>query len=299
VIEPLRRQVFVPRVHTFETPHSYLARICSRNMIDVGHMLQVAERRKRQTKRPHELGVIIHELGGPSEAAFVTQWVRAGNILRSDQALPDFGAVFRRTVYTRSACEYCTRGETVTTYEHEKFMMCLKHGRWVQPQSAGRVQRQVPPGWHRAERRFRRLQKNSLLPVTLHHQIWDLIRDNALMLGNAGWGERIRTACANGIAGLDDRISLYPETVRVMATCADLDIWEHLIMCSPSAWGEGAEKLRALLRQRLAWTGHESETWLLVGGLVERLARIAMESEQDLACRLIMADPRRGGTQKT
>lgn len=294
--EPLRRQVFVPRVHTFETPHSYLARICGRNMIDAGHMLQVVVSRKRQTKRPHELGVVIRELGGPDESSFVMQWVRAGNDLEASdtgQAPHDFGSVFRRTLYTRSACEYCTRGETVTTYEHEKFMMCLKHGRWVQPQSAGRIQRQVPPGWRRTERQFRRLQRHPLLPATLHHQIWDLIRDNALMLGNAGWGDRIRSAQENGIAGLDDRISLYPETVRVLATCTDLDIWEHLIMHSPSTWERGGGKLRALLHQRLAWAGDASDIWVLAEGLAVLLARMATGSVPDLAYRLIMADPRR------
>lgn len=300
MIGPLRRQVFVPRVHTFETPHSYLARICDRNMIDVGHMLQVVVSRKRQTKRPHELGVLIRELGGPHESSFVMQWVRAGNDLKTsvtDQAPHDFGPVFRRTLYTRSACEYCTRGEAVTTYEHEQFMICLKHGRWIQPQPASRVQRQVPPGLHHAERQFRRLQQHPLLPATLHHQIWDLVRDNALMLDNAGWGERIRIAQANGVAGLDDRISLYPETVRVLAACVDLDIWERLIRYSPSTWERGSDDLRAMLRQRLAWAGDVSDTWMLVEGLAARLAGIATESVQQTARTLITAHSRRAASR--
>ena len=59
-------------------------------------------------------------------------------------------------------------------------------------------------------------------------------------------------AQAKGIAGLDDLMSLYPETMRLLATCVDLDIWERLIRYTPSTWERGGEDLRAMLRQRLA-----------------------------------------------
>ena len=108
----------------------------------------------------------------------------------TDQALHNFGAVFRRTRYTRPACEYCTRGESVTTYEHEKFMICLKHGRWTQPQPASRISG-GPSGLAPCRTAVSAAATTPLLPATLHHQIWDLARDNALMLDNAGWGERL------------------------------------------------------------------------------------------------------------
>ena len=73
------------------------------------------------------------------------------------------------------------------------------------------------------------------------------------MRDNAGGRPRSEVpAQAKGIAGLDDRISLYPETMRLLATCVDLDIWERLIRYTPSTWERGGEDLRAMLRQRLA-----------------------------------------------
>ncbi|WP_460836091.1 hypothetical protein, partial [Nocardioides hungaricus] len=55
-VSALPPQLVRPRPVQFETPNSYLGRICAANVIDVEYIERLAARRRSATRRADELG---------------------------------------------------------------------------------------------------------------------------------------------------------------------------------------------------------------------------------------------------
>lgn len=75
--EPFRPQLGRVRPLQFETPDSYLVRLCSANAIDPSHITRLIRVRRQHTGRSDELAHVIAELGGPPAEHFSWEYARA------------------------------------------------------------------------------------------------------------------------------------------------------------------------------------------------------------------------------
>jgi hypothetical protein len=128
LVEPLTRQLVRPRPLQFETPSSYLTRICAANVVDAAYIERVAKRRRTVTRPADELGYLIEELGGPSRDHFQREFRRAGGWPGTWQRQAH---AFSPNSPGRQACSHCSAGEPATTFYHREFMICPKHHRWL------------------------------------------------------------------------------------------------------------------------------------------------------------------------
>ncbi|MFC9556240.1 hypothetical protein ACFTWF_36065 [Rhodococcus sp. NPDC056960] len=173
------------RPHHFETPHSYLDRLCAVNVIDRRLVNSLIRKRRSETGRPHHLALVIHELGGPDATHFARSYLRATRT-RPDDAETLLAETYRtRITGVRRACTRCAAGHSVATFDHHQFTICLKHGRWLAPDHGHGHQRQVPDPseWVRAERRYRRAVTTGFLTRHLVDATWRIVRDQATVLG--------------------------------------------------------------------------------------------------------------------
>jgi len=77
----------------------------------------------------------------------------------------------------RWMCTHCTRGTDVQQYAHFDSNICLKHNRWVGPETAPTDQRQATPAHMKAEVAFRRLKRRRKLDPVLYMLIRNALRD--------------------------------------------------------------------------------------------------------------------------
>lgn len=266
----LKLQPVTVRPHHFETPHSYLDRLCAVNVIDRRLVDSLIRTRRSRTGRPHHLALVIHELGGPHATHFARSYLRATGRRPSDVDTLLTEAYRTRLTGVRHTCTYCTAGHSVPTFDHHQFTICLKHGRWLAPDHGHEHQRQIPdPGeWVRAERRYRRAVTSGLLTRHLVDATWRIVRDQATVLGPPSWTARLRATEAQPgfVEGVDDRCALYPQTARVLHLLSGPRTWEVI-----DALFRSPEHLRAYLRRELDWV--TGEQWVLVEALAVEVIR--------------------------
>ncbi|MDJ0362285.1 hypothetical protein [Rhodococcus sp. H29-C3] len=258
------------RPHHFETPHSYLDRLCAVNMIDRPLVNSLIRKRRNETGRSHHLALAIDELGGPHATHFVRSYLRATRTPQGDADTLLTETYRKRSTGIRYACTYCTAGHSVPTFDHHQFSICLKHGRWLAPDHGHEYQRQVPGHgeWVRAERRYRRAISTGLLARHLVDATWRIVRDQATVLGPPSWTGHLRAAEARPgfIDGVDDQLALYPQTAQVLHLLSGPRTWEAI-----DALFRSPEHLRAYLRGELAWvTGAQ---WVLIEALTIEVIR--------------------------
>lgn len=257
-----RQKVPVRRVH-LETPASYLKRLCAANSIDRQWMETVVGRRRRAGGRgPAELGLVINELGGPEPHAFESAhtWARVGH--------PNTRGPWDRQSAARTACLSCTTGRSVTTFPHIRFAFCRRHGQWL-----GTFQRPaiLDAELWKAEHRLRRLVRSGRVTHELYEGTWDAVRDHVYMIGEGALTDRFRRTVdqAGFTAGTDDRIALYPQTIRVLQ-----QVTRPELFALASQGSRSNRDVRASLTASLDWAG--DERWLLVNSLYKILqARIS------------------------
>jgi hypothetical protein len=219
------------RPHHLETPRSYLARMCVANVINPRVVaLRIAERRRRTGIRD-QLATVIHELGGPRPSRFVRSYlaVTRNRVKMADDVDTILNRAYRRPRTVRHACTFCSAGQMVETFDHDRFCICLKHGRWLAPGRQVDDQRQVPDRaeWVSAERRHRRAVANGLLTRQLADGAWKAVCDQATMLGPASWVDRLCRAVDQPgyTVGVDDRLALFPQTTKVLQLLAMPSTW--------------------------------------------------------------------------
>ncbi|MDV3126552.1 hypothetical protein M1247_16640 [Mycobacterium sp. 21AC1] len=205
------------------------------------------------------LGEAVNELGGPTPVRFESVHAHASVGHTNLRGLWDKQAA------SRSACLSCTVGERVATYPHIRFAFCRRHRQWL-----GDVQRQGVTGaeLRKAEQLLRRLVTSGLVDRELYETAWDLVRDNTYLIGERARPERLQRVLDRGTFsyGTDDRIALFPETVRVIRIVTDPAIAHRI-----STGRRNDPAMRASLSDALEWVG--VERWLLVNGAHELLQR--------------------------
>lgn len=94
------------------------------------------------------------------------------------------------------------------------------------------------------------------------------MRDNTYLIGEHTRPDRLQRALdrSSFTLGTDDRIALFPETVRVIRIVADPAIAHRI-----SAGRPNDPAVRAVLSSALEWVG--TERWLLVDGVHQFLVR--------------------------
>ncbi len=148
------------RPRTFETPSSYAARLRDTNGIPArawNAMLRAHERRTGLEPEPAVEDFLI-AVGAlrPNHFALVRSLLPAhadsSSCVRCVTGLQD-----------RYACALCSRGESVTEFEHDGPRACARHGRWVGP-GAG-IDEQVPVGLDvlKADRTYHRMKASGAL----------------------------------------------------------------------------------------------------------------------------------------
>lgn len=254
----------------FETPHSYLGRLCQVNVID-RHLIDAAiQQRRVVTGRYHQLAAVIHELGGPPAGHFARSYLRATGKTPADaEAL--LTDTYRKHVNdVRYACTRCTAGHVVETFNHWQFMICLRHGRWLAPGRPAHHQLQLPTGaqWVAAERRYRHAAATSFLTRRLADTTWRAVRDQAAVLGPTEWADRLHAAQnrPDFRPGVHDRLALFPHTTKVLQLLAGPQTWNAV-----DALSRSPEHLRGHLRRQLDRI--PGLTWVLVEALTEELIR--------------------------
>lgn len=172
LVDRLPRQLVRPRPIQFETPKSYLARICAANVIDVGYIERLAARRRSSTHRADELGHAIAELGGPPPEHFEQEFQRAGRWAGTSYRLAH---AFSSTLPGRPACSHCVAGGRAITFDHRDFMVCPRHRRWLDVHA---LQDQQDAGLAdlTADRRLRKLAAAGLVRVNVYDRIGDHLR---------------------------------------------------------------------------------------------------------------------------
>lgn len=264
-------QPFAPRPHHFETPQSYLTRLCKANIIDRALIHAAATQRARATGQRHQIALIIAELGGPAPAHFARSYVRAtGKLPETGQKL--LAATFRprKNGAARYACARCTAGQPVATFDHRRLSLCLKHGRYLPIGHDHRQQLQIPddPTWIAAERRYRRAAASAFLTPDLIDTVWQAVRDQATALGPRSWAGALHAAQDQPgfTEGVHDRLALHPATSKILHLAAQPRLWNTV-----DTAGRNPEYLRAYLRNRLDWI--DGEDWVLVEALCLELTR--------------------------
>ncbi|MBT2551831.1 hypothetical protein [Arthrobacter sp. ISL-5] len=253
----LHPQVVRPRPHQFENPDSYLARLCAANLIDGNYIRRLIQNRRFRTGRPDELAHVINELGGPDVGHFHREYARA-----TAQPAPRLKDAFPSRQQKRAACSRCVGGEHIDTYDHRRFMICLKHNRWIGQHTTD--QRQIIDYELRTvERRFRRIAATGLVPVGAHDAIIAAIDRHAPVLTDHLWlGHR-----PHGHPDIDR----YPARVRILKTIADYLGTHWPLEREISTLHRRPEQARLYthLRLDLAWLGAPAQTWKLIDELVD------------------------------
>jgi hypothetical protein len=257
---PLPRQLIPVRAVHLETPDSYLRRLCRANSIDYPWMYSVINaRRLNDGHGVHVLGEAINELGGPIPIRFESAHAHAS------AGHTNLRGPWDKQAATRSACLSCTLGERVPTYPHIRFAFCRRHRQWL-----GDVQRQgvMDAELWKAEQLLRRLVTSGLVDRELYETAWDLVRDNTFLIGERARPQRLQRVLDRGsfTYGTDDRIALFPETVRVIRIVADPAIARRI-----SAGRRNDPAMRTCLADALEWAG--AERWILVNGAYEFVTR--------------------------
>jgi hypothetical protein len=257
---PLPRQLIPVRPVHLETPDSYLRRLCVKNSIDYPWIQSVIKKRRlKDGGGMRVFGEAINELGGPVPTRFESAYAHA-SLGHSNVREP-----WDKQAATRSACLSCTVGERVSTYPHIRFLFCRRHRQWL-----GDVQRQgvLDAELWKAEQLLRRLVTSGLVDRELYETAWDLVRDNTYLIGERARPDRLRRALdrVSFTLGTDDRIALFPETVRVIRIVADPAIARRI-----STGRRNDPATRAVLSGALEWVG--TERWLLVEGVRQFLER--------------------------
>lgn len=246
-----------PGPHQFENPDSYLARLCAANLIDGNYIRRLIQNRRFRTGRPDELAHVINELGGPDVGHFHREYARA-----TAQPAPRLKDAFPTRQQKRAACSRCVGGEHVDTYDHRRFMICLKHNRWIGQHTTD--QRQIIDYELRTvERRFRRIAATGLVPAEAHDAIVAAIDRHAPVLKDHLWlGHR-----PHAHPGIDR----YPARVRILKTIADYLATHWPLEREIRTWHRRPEQARlyAHLRLDLAWLGAPAQTWKLIDELVD------------------------------
>lgn len=256
-LDILKAQVLTPRPVQFETPDSYLARLCAANVIDVDYIRQLATYRRRMTGRREELGYVIAELGGPDPEHFRGEQSRA--LIHAVSPVSD---AFAATSRTRPACTRCATGDDVRTYDHRRFMICLKHNRWI----GNRIteQRQIEDyELRKVERRFRRLMATGPIPREAHDAVVAAIERHSPTLGERLWlGHRRHD---------HPDIDRFPARTRILATIA-----AYLKQKWPPELGivvlhrrPEQSRLYDYLRAGLTWLGRPADNWKFIDTLVQ------------------------------
>lgn len=171
-VSPLPPQLVRPRPVQFETPSSYLGRICAANVIDVNYIERLAARRRSATRRANELGHLIEELGGPAPEHFEQEFRRAGQWAGTPYRQAH---AFSPKLPGRPACSHCAAGDRAITFDHRDFMVCRRHSRWLDPHHAD-DQQDVGAAALKADRRLRQLAAAGLVPVNVYDRVGDLLR---------------------------------------------------------------------------------------------------------------------------
>ena len=250
---PLR--IPVRRAH-LETPHSYLRRLCAANIVDSTWLERQVRARRQNATDPHRLGMVIFELGGPTPEAF-SEAHRAAT----------FGMMPLRPAFaiqrtTRAACLACTAGQSARTYAHIRFAFCRKHGRWlgedIFEQRAGCMD---ALNWA-AEQRLRRLVSSGHVDERLYRTAWTLVRDNAYLAGGKTWSDRLKRAHDQPgfTREVDDRLALFPETVRVLNIVTRPGFVEAV-----AGGRRDSTERRAYLHRAFNWI--PEERWVLCEGI--------------------------------
>lgn len=274
IVRALRTQrVQLARVRPLhlESARSYLRRLAEANHTDYSYLQGLTDRRRTAARlhgieRPHEMAVFIEELGGPGLRHWLRAWALSQppgslNVERISLTMP-----FQRQRDARLICSFCASGSGATAYDHSNFSVCLKHGRWTHPDGSSARQCQVTDEqvWRKVEMRYRDVIRSPRISRDVVEDVWALVRDNTVMLGVTDWNARVDSAMqrTGACLGVDDRMALYPETVRVLEVFADESLWTDI----PVRWRE-SDEFRARLRQRMAWI--PGDDWVLVEGLSE------------------------------
>lgn len=265
-----RQSVPVRPVH-FETPNSYLKRLCEANSVDRSWMETVVKQRRIAGGHgARELGLVINELGGPDPAAFESVHERAR------VGYPTTRGAWDKQRSTRTACLSCTAGIRASTYPHVRFAFCKRHGQWL-----GNTQRQgvLDAELWKAERLLRRLVTAGRVDAELYEGTWDVVRDHAYMVGGASQPATLHRALNRPefTIGVDDRIALFPRTVQ----CLDAVTRPATVeVASPQARNNRA--VLTMLTDNLQSIG--GDLCLLVNGLqrllVHRAERADLVSQQ-------------------
>lgn len=256
-LDVLKPQITTPRPAQFETPDSYLARLCAANVIDLDYIRRLATYRRRQTGRPEELGYVIAELGGPAPRHFRREHARALILTASPVA-----DAFAATARTRPACSRCAAGDDILTYDHRRFMICLKHNRWI----GNRVteQRQIDDRELRnVERRFRRIMAEGLIPTEAHDAVVAAIGRNSPTLGEHLW---------LGYRGHDHPgIDRFPARTRLLKTIAAYLAQNWPLEREIVVVHRRPEQRRLYddLRASLTWLGQPADSWKFIDELVQ------------------------------
>jgi hypothetical protein len=253
----LKPQVTTPRPAQFETPDSYLARLCAANVIDVDYIRRMTTHRRRQTARPEELGHVIAELGGPEPGHFQRDYTRA--LIQPAPPAPDAFATSQRT---RQACSRCAAGDEILTYDHRRFMICLSHNRWIGIQSAEQ-QQIVHYELRTVERRYRRIMAGGLIPTPAHDAVVAAIDRYSLALGEHLWlGHR-----RHRHSGIDR----FPARTRVLETIAAYLAQNWPLQREIAVWHRRPEQRRLYdhFRTQLTWLGRAADNWKFIDELVQ------------------------------
>ncbi|TQC46237.1 hypothetical protein EEB14_27165 [Rhodococcus sp. WS4] len=166
------------------------------NVIDRRLVNSLIRKRRSETRRPHQVALMVHELGGPHATHFARSYLRATRT-RPDDADTLLAETYRTHITgVRHACTHCAAGYSVPTFDHHQFTICLKHGRWLAPDHGHEHQRQIPDPseWVRAERPYRRAVTTGMLTRHLVDATWRILRDQATVLGPPSWTRRLRSA---------------------------------------------------------------------------------------------------------
>lgn len=217
-MDPLRRLPASVRPVQFELPKNYLRRICQANAVDHEWILEVVRRRQKASSASDELGQVLHELGGPPAATWIAEHQRAS------LGMSRVRSPFQRQPDARVACTRCTAGASVSTFDHIRFSVCVKHSRWIGPGTGPTTQRQLDPGAKAvdADRALRALVSRGQVDEMMRHLAWHAVRDYAYTTGV--WRARLDSALDDPsfTREVDDAIALYPETVRLLGVLVTL-----------------------------------------------------------------------------
>ncbi len=270
-----------------ETPHCYLHRLCVANCIDPTVVASLIAQRATDGHR-HQMALAILELGGPHPIHFARSYLRATGA-QTDDADKLLTDTYRRRTAVRYACTFCTAGRDVETFDHHRFCLCLRHGRWLAPGHQPHHQRPIPDvsAWVCAERHYRRAAATGFLTRRLIDATWHAVRDQAALLGPPAWTQNLHTAQAlpGFIDGIDDRLALHPQTARLLRLLALPGTWYAV-----DALARSPEHLRAQLRRQLAWI--PGDAWVLVEALTAELIYSRQARMQQLG-RLFNRHPHR------